>query len=113
MATEAIRSGAFLLSEGNGKISREEITIASGAGVLQAGTILGKVSASGKYVAYDNAASNGSETAAGVLYAQADATNGDAKALLVDCNAVVKESELIGLDADARADLLTKLIKIR
>lgn len=42
--TEKPRALAFILSEANGYLSREVLTIASGAGKLQAGTVLGKIS---------------------------------------------------------------------
>ena len=54
-------TGHFLKSEANGSLSREAIVIASGVGVLLAGTVLGKVTATGKYKAYDNDASDGTE----------------------------------------------------
>lgn len=38
-------SGGFLVSEANGKRSREEIKLASGAGVCKTGLVLGKISA--------------------------------------------------------------------
>ncbi len=66
--TEARRTGEFLLSEGNGTISREAVTVVSGQ-VLVAGQVVGKVTASGKYAAFDNDAADGTEVAAGVLYA--------------------------------------------
>ena len=53
-------AGEFIVSEGNGKISRETITVLSGQN-LQAGAVLGKVTASGKYKALDPAAVDGSE----------------------------------------------------
>ncbi|MNR55340.1 hypothetical protein D3C85_1756860 [compost metagenome] len=54
------------------------------------GTVLGKVTASGKYVALAPAASDGSEDAAAVLYGHADATAGDAKGV-----GLVRLTELI------------------
>ena len=53
-------AGEFLVSEGNGRISREIITVLSGE-TLQATAILGKVTASGKYKVLDPAAVDGSE----------------------------------------------------
>lgn len=41
--SENPRDWAFLLSEGEGNISREVVTIQSGAGVLKAGTVLGEI----------------------------------------------------------------------
>ena len=67
--------GGFIVSE-LGTYSREIITIISGQN-LQAGAVLGKITASGKYTAYDNAASDGEEAAAGVLFGDIDATDGD------------------------------------
>ena len=40
--TEPFRAGEFIASEANGFRSREQITVASGAGVLSAGAVLGK-----------------------------------------------------------------------
>ena len=51
-------AGEFLVSEGNGRISRETITMLSGQN-LQAAAVLGKVTASGKYKALDPAAVDG------------------------------------------------------
>ena len=58
---ETRHPGEFLMTEANGQRSRETITIASGAGVIAPGTVLGKVTASGKYVASAVGASDGSQ----------------------------------------------------
>lgn len=113
MATESNRSGEFILSEGNGHISREEITIVSGAGVLEAGQVLGKITASGKYTVYSDAAADGTETAAGVLYAQVDATSADAPAVAVVRHAEVKTAYLVGSDAAGVVDLANLQIIVR
>ena len=55
-------AGEFIVSEGNGSISRETITVLSGE-TLEPGAVLGKVTASGKYKALDPAAADGSEAA--------------------------------------------------
>jgi hypothetical protein len=62
--TEGRYAGECVVSEGNGRISRETITVLSGQN-LEAAAVLGKVTASGKYKALDPAASDGSQTAAG------------------------------------------------
>ena len=80
------------------------VTVASGAGVLQAGTVLGKVTASGKYVAYDNTALDGSETAVAILADKVDATSSDQLAPAY-IHGVFVESALVGLDAPAKSDL--------
>ena len=59
--------------------SREQVIIASGSGVLKAGAILGKVTASGKYAPVNPAASNGTQTAAAILFEGCDATAEDVR----------------------------------
>jgi opacity protein-like surface antigen len=56
--------GNFILSEDDeGRLSRDNVIIASGAGSLQPGTVLGKLTASGKFVPSPATAADGSETA--------------------------------------------------
>jgi hypothetical protein len=79
--TETLGAGAFIKSEANGELSREAIVLASGAGALLAGTVLGKITASGKYKAYDNDAADGTQTAAAILFRDTDATSADVAAV--------------------------------
>src|SRR5262245_46033399 len=88
--TEVPAPGEFIYSEANGTRSRENITVASGAGVVPAGRMLGKITAGGKYVALDTGLANGAQTAAGVLYAEVDATSADAAGV-----ALVRDAELV------------------
>ena len=67
----------FILSEASGQRSRDGITIASGAGIIAAGTVLGKVTATGKYVASAVGASDGSEVPAAINIHGADASAAD------------------------------------
>jgi hypothetical protein len=53
------------------------ITVASGAGVLSRGTVLGRVTASGKYITSLAAAETGSQTPVCLLAEDVDATSGD------------------------------------
>lgn len=71
------RSGSYLGEAAALNIVNEEIIIASGAGVLVPGTVLGKITASGKYVAHDAALDTGPEDAAAILYHAVDATDAD------------------------------------
>jgi len=89
-----IGTARFLVSEANGYQSREEITIASGAGILQPGHILGRITASGKYVGMLPAAVDGSQTAAGILYEYVDATSADVKRTIIARMAEVQKAEL-------------------
>lgn len=111
--TESSHAGEFLISEGNGSISRDEVVIAAAAGALAAGTVLGKITASGKYVAYDNGASDGSQAAAGILYAAVPDLAADQPATAITRHAEVMSSELTGIDAPGIADLAALQIIVR
>lgn len=114
-------TGTFLKSEGPGSISREAITLASGSGILKAGTVLGKVTASSKYVPYDNDAATGAETAAAILLAEADTTSNDVAAVGIVRLAEVWKSRLIwgaavtteGEKTAAYADLAARDVIVR
>jgi hypothetical protein len=84
--SQAAPTGAHLSSEGNGDISREPVIILSGQGVLPAGSVLGRITAAGanlgKYAQYDNAATDGRNVAAGVLWEPVDATSADARGVV-------------------------------
>jgi hypothetical protein len=79
------------------------VTVVSGSGVLIRGTLLGKVTASGKYKPYNNANVDGSETAKLVLAEDIDATSADVKTTAFAAGEF-NEAKLIGLDAAARVD---------
>lgn len=108
----ACYAGEFLLAEEEVSASRENIVLPAGA-ALPAGQVLGKVTASGKYAAYNNAASDGTEVAAAILYAPADASAGDRRAVGIFRLASVVESKLTGLDAPGKVDLAAKFVICR
>jgi hypothetical protein len=96
MLTEKHHTGGFLLSEGEGHYSRDNVTIDSSvATALEPGTVLGKITASSKYVAYDNQASDGSQAAAGVLYGYVAVTGADQTAVAIVRTAEVNSDELV------------------
>lgn len=111
--TEARRTGEFLISEASGTRSREEVTIAAAATALVAGTVLGKITASGKYVAYANGAADGSEVAAGALYAAVADSAADQKAVIIARDAEVDGALLTGIDAPGTVDLTALGIIVR
>jgi hypothetical protein len=74
---EGRHAGEFILSEANFHRSRDNIVVASGSGVIAAGTVLGRVTATGKYTVAKKAASDGSAGFAAVCYANIDATAAD------------------------------------
>jgi hypothetical protein len=88
----------FLSSEANGYRSREEVTVeAPGADVtLEAGTVMGRITSSGKYVRVDPDVSptDGSETAAGILCEEVTGA-ADVQATVIVRDAEVVLSKLI------------------
>ena len=96
--------GWHVLSESNGTLSRETVTVASGAGLLQPGMVLGKVTATGKYLPYDNAATDGTQSAAAVLFAEVNAASADVKAVVHVRHAEVWNSRLLWKSSNAAAD---------
>ncbi len=80
--TEGNRMGDVILFEEDQFYSREEVTIAAGAD-LTVGAVLGKVTASGKYILSAPAAVDGSETPVAVLITDAAAAAADVTGALV------------------------------
>lgn len=92
----------------------DEITLLSGEN-LPAGAVLGKVTASGKYVAYDPAGTDdGRRTVAGVLVPNADASDADVVTrALVRGPCTINKFDLTwadGIDAAAQASALEALL---
>lgn len=92
--TEAAHAAEFILSEANGSRSRDNITIASGSGKIAAGTVLGKVTASGKYKPATATGSDGGETAIAINIHAVDATSADVKVAAVTRQAEVNANLL-------------------
>lgn len=75
--TEGMHEGEFIgeLAMGIG-YHVDVVTVVTGQN-LAAGAVVGKISASGKYAAYDNTLATGVEVAAGILVAACNATAAD------------------------------------
>ena len=104
--SEIPHDGSFILSEdAEGRLSRDRIVIALGAGKLLPGTVLGQVTASSKFVPSPETAADGSETASAILVGHVDATDADALAVGVMRHAEVNRFGLIydaSVDDDAK-----------
>jgi hypothetical protein len=122
--TEGKYTGEFLLAESPGHISRDNVVVTvPAATTLKPGTVLAQLSASGKYTEYDNAGSDGSEEAAGILYSELKNESGapvDMKGVVINWGAEVRKPDLswkTGLvDNDktaAYADLAGRGVKAR
>ncbi|MGY6709714.1 MAG: head decoration protein [Rhizobiaceae bacterium] len=102
----------YIVSEANGFRSRDVGIIASGSGVLKAGSVLGRVTASGKYVPFDPDGEDGSENAAAILYEGCDATESDVRRTLTARDTEVHADVLQwadGVDDNDKTAALTAL----
>lgn len=91
---DAIRPGAYIVSEANASRSREVVVIAGGvAADYNPGTVLGQITASKKFTILTPGATDGSQNAAAIYYGFGDAlANGDLRAA-----AHVRDMEANGL----------------
>ena len=104
--SETQHAGGFLVWEVLRGFTRETVTLAAGSGKLLPGTVLGKVTTGGKYTALAPGATNGSQNAAGVLWAAADASDADrAAVVIVRGPAILNRSELTLPDGITEAQL--------
>lgn len=94
LKTETQHAGGFIVSEANGTRARELITLVTGQNLL-AGAVLGKITASGKYAVFAPAATDGTETAAAVLFADVDATIADQPAVALARDAELDRAALV------------------
>ena len=69
---ETRHAAEFVFSMANGGRSVESASVDATGAALEAGTIMGLVTASGTYVRQDLAATDGSEVAAGICYNEID-----------------------------------------
>jgi len=97
--TEGTRGYAFLVSEANGMYrSRQEVTVTVPANsTIVPGTIVGAITASGKFIAQLAAAIDGSQTPAGLLLVPQTNTTGsaiDVVATVVRRDAEVVKTEI-------------------
>lgn len=75
--------GHYLVSEAAGMYrSRAQGVIASGSGVVKPGAVLGRVTTTGKYKPLAPGASDGTQTAAAILWEGCDATSADVRRTL-------------------------------
>ncbi len=93
--TEGRHNGEGLMSEASGQRSREAAVVASGAGIIAPGSVLGRVTASGKYVLSPATGSDGSEVAVAIAIYGCDATSAD------------QEIAIIARDAEWNGNTLT------
>ena len=90
------RAGGFIQSESMWARSRDRVAIPAGTGLIFAGTVLGKITATGKYVPSPHSGSDGSQTAIAIAFDDIDATGDfDVVATVVARSAEVRAGNLI------------------
>ena len=109
--TEGRAAGEFIISEANGHRSRDQVTVLADE-VLKAGHVVGIVTASGKVVEYTAAATDGSESVAGVMFAPVDATGADAQGTLIVRDAEVTRADLTFFTAATSAEQDTAVAEL-
>lgn len=110
---EPLNLGDLLKYEAPNLYSRDRVTVASGQN-LPLGTVLGIVTASGKYKQIDPSAEDGTQVAAGVLLQACDATLIDRDdGLIVARHAVVAHHALAWPDAITTAEQLTAMAQLK
>ena len=92
--TEGKHPGEFIVAEARGDRSRDTIVVALGQNVT-ACTVLGVVTATGKYVALAPGAADGSQTAAGIAIGNYNATLADKPGVAVTRSCTVNASDLV------------------
>ena len=112
--TETIHQGEYLISEANGFRSREAVTVTVvGTDPYLSGTLLGKITATGKYIKYLNGAVDGSQAVAAILWNELPGVAGDAKATVHVRDCEVMGAKLTGSDANGLVDMAALGIIVR
>lgn len=81
--------------EGKNRFSRDTDTLASGSGIVKIGTVLAKVTASGKFKPLAPGASDGTQIAAAIILQASDATSADQTVVNLKRRAQVVLQELV------------------
>jgi hypothetical protein len=92
--TEPNRLNDFLAWEEVQLYSRDKVTILADE-VLAVGQVVGKVTVSGKYVAFNQDGEDGSQNAAGIVIDNYDATGADIEGVIIARHAMVKPDGLV------------------
>lgn len=111
MYTENNHLGDLLLIEVHPRWTRRKAVVVAASGAAL-GTVLGKVTATGKYQPLDLTADTGIENAAAVLITNLDADAGDQSAVVIERGAVVNVDALVwpdGISAGEKTAALAQL----
>ncbi|MBN8291884.1 head decoration protein [Rhodobacter sp. NTK016B] len=96
--TQPATMGDVLKYEVNPNYTRETITLLAGT-AYPVGSVLGRITASGKYTLSPDTGADGSETALGVLLYAVDATGGDSIGILLARGPAIVSRVALAFDA--------------
>lgn len=101
-----VRTEEFLLSEASGNRSRDNVKFAANVAPIQAGTVMGKVTATGFLIPYLNVATDGSQQAVGIARAYVPISAVTTNQVIFSRDCEVDSVLVTGLDAPGIVDLL-------
>lgn len=107
--TQGIQPSDWLKAEAPSDYSREQGTLITGAGVVKSGTVLGRITATGKLTTRTIAAADGSQNPVGLLLFTTDATSADQRVAYIARDAIVAHQSLTrGADVDTAPERATE-----
>ena len=96
--TQSPTEGDLLKLDLGKNYTREVVTLASGSSYA-IGSVVGQITASGKYKLATATGTDGAETAAGVLIAAVDATGGDVSGVIIKRGPAIVSKAMLAFDA--------------
>jgi len=96
--TQAPSEGDLLKFDLDKNYTREVVTLTSGSSYA-IGSVVGKITASGKYKLATATGTDGAETAAGVLLAAVDATDGDTAGVIIKRGPAIVSKAVLAYDS--------------
>lgn len=108
IATERNRTGDWLRWEEDNFYSRERVTVTSGQKLVD-GTVVGKITSTGKVTMLDPSATDGSEVAYGILVGDCDASDADTEGVCIVRHAIITTDTLTWPDGITEEEKNTAL----
>ncbi len=103
-----------LFEEPSCAYSRDEITLLAGSGAIEVGEVLGKITASGKYVPLDTTAEDGSQGAAAIALEKVTvAASTDKTSVALVRHSVVKNDGLVWPTGISAGDKTTAIAALK
>lgn len=100
------RTGDFLVTESNGYRSRDTKVFPAGIDI-EAGTLIGSITADGKCVKYAPTANNGSENVAGIVLGNVESADSDVRGVVIARDAEVASDLLVYSEGATAEEIAT------